>query len=373
MSEYFYEPKEEMFVANPSPASPAVDTLAQERAKSFVYLPPRAISMAMDDFRERATEKSVLDWGISQIDDRVIPLRRTSYTAILGRPGMGKTYEMLRLASHHSQQLRKANPQKPPLVLYATWETSVEEFIGVYSSKYTGITLSDIGRGRADLKELQKGMVTVMKDNFAVFGVSHVASRQRGKVPSLPTVQDLYWGVEYLESMGHRVGVIYVDYAQAIPNERGNMDMRDVTARVSENIVDIKSVFCVASGIPGVVGVQARREVDEYRGLKLPRIVDGQHTSVIEQAFDNVFSVTMPSKYMPTGEQFVIQDRAKTNWAYEVTPYTRVVAMLKQRYEASDQSDVWPIDFNPMTLEAKFQQTVGEYIAEDDNGLGEVI
>jgi hypothetical protein len=52
-----------------------------------------------------------------------------------------------------------------------------------------------------------------------------------------------------------------------------------------------------------VVGVQAKREVDE-RKIQIPEMADAQWTSNIEQSSDRVISLVRPRRYAQEGAKF---------------------------------------------------------------------
>lgn len=327
---------------------------------SHVYLPPRAITASMQEFKRRAEARSVLSFGIDCIDQRMIPLLPGDVIGILGRPSMGKTYDMMYLARHHATMLRKQHGNKAPLVMYATWETLVEEFVGVFGSPYTGVSLEQIGRGNADLMQIQDGLVKLLGTNFAVFG----RSMTDDDATQNPSLLNLAQSIKLLREEGRQVAVLYVDYLQRIPDFKGAMTMDNPTARVSENFEFIKNHVALGLKLPVVCGVQAKREVDNYGGVKLPQLDDAQHTSVIEQTVDKLFSITLPSKYMKLGIEFTVD-----GWRYTVQATTKVMRMLKQRFGPCDSSDTWVLEFDPINITLKPQPTLGEDTDPEDDAF----
>jgi len=324
---------------------------------SYIHMPPRAITVSVDEYERRISSPRSLTWGMEKIDDRVIPPMPGDLISILGRPGMGKTTIMVFLAKRFSgiANQKLLNVERP-LFIYATWETMVEEFMGVFSAQSSGFTLEDIGRGNADLAKIKRAMVHSMGLSVAVFGRSMPDARTSIPTPTLFNLSD---AIKILNDMGHTVVGVFIDYLQQIPGLHYNDRRDDRSARSSENLAYIKEVG-IATGTFMIVGCQARREVDDYGGLKFPQLSDGQWTSTIEQASDKVFSITIPVKYLPEGTEITIG-----RWEYAVTDSMMGIRMLKQRFGPASDNDVWLLDLNMATADASLHDTIGE-VGNDD-------
>ena len=90
---------------------------------------------------------------------------------------------------------------------------------------------------------------------------------------------------------GRQPALIFYDYLQRIPGSPG----KDRSLAVSENLETIKDL-ALRYKVPSVVGVQAKREVDTYTGLKIPAIGDGQWSSNVEQTSDKAFGFYLEGK-----------------------------------------------------------------------------
>jgi len=339
----------------------------------YLFLPPSAIKVADREFTRRINNRSALGWGIPEIDNRMTPLIPGDLMGLIARPNVGKTYDMMMLARHHAQTLAIQHPDKPPLVIYATWETMVEEFVGVMAGEFTGHTLSEVARGTADINNMRRGLMHLMGKNFVVFGVSITKIIDGIRLPP-PTILDLILGIKELQDMGYDVAICYIDYLQRVPDIKrqvgGSPD--DTRGRVTSNLEMIKSDLTLGLGLPGVVGVQARREVDKYPGIKLPLLDDGMWTSSIEHTCDKIFTETRPGMYSltPVGSEFVVN-----GMVYEVTPTTKVIAMVKQRFASANSQDVWVLQFDPLKITVRIQQPIRVDTGDDDDptGMGNVI
>ena len=96
---------------------------------------------------------------------------------------------------------------------------------------------------------------------------------------------------------------LFLDYLQQMePEERPNTRNREGTRRMDifENVYRCKDM-ALALGCPVILGVQARREVDD-RPWKLPQLGDGMESSNIEHTSDKMLSVWMPKTSETVGE-----------------------------------------------------------------------
>lgn len=326
----------------PNPFSAAPDDPREQRNArigKYIHLPPRAIAVSVTEYQRRMDRPQHLTWGIQEIDHRVVPYAPGDMITILGRPGMGKTSIMIYQLSRFGHIVNTVDMGiENPIFVYATWETMVEEFMAVFSASKSGYNLEDIGRGRADLGKIKHAMVSMMGASVAIFGRSMEDARARLPVPTLSDYLD---AIHMLQDEGYTVVGSFLDYLQRIPAEK-QYDKRgdDRSSRVSENIEEIKDIG-MATGIWQVVGVQAKREVDDYGGLKFPTMQDGQWTSSIEQTTDKSFSVTMPAKYLELSTEIKLR-----GFTYEVSDQTLGLKLLKQRFGGATEDDVWLIGFN---------------------------
>lgn len=323
--------------------------------KGYVYPPARATKVAVEEFDRRIKRKDAFDWGIAEMDRRIVPAVPGDLITILGRPGMGKTLLLIHLAKRFSGLIK--DPKD--VVVYATWETLVEEFVGILSSGVSGFSLENIARGQADITIIKKSLVSVLGTGIIVFG----QSMENRENLDPPTLNELDAALAYLKGEGYNVRALLIDYAQAIPGlkERYSNNEPNKILSVSENVFFCKTLG-KKYGVPVILGVQAKREVDNYTGLKFPTLNDGQWTAVIEQASDKIFGITMPAKYMKPGIDLV----KLKGWVYEVDEMTFGIKMLKQRFGPVNSSDTWLLLLNPIHLTVEEHPTNGEDFEDDD-------
>lgn len=256
---------------------------------------------------------------------------------------------MLSLMKRWSEYIRQfpsaTHATKPDIGVYATWETTVEEFVLQYTSNVSGQSLSDIGRGTADLSRIESAMIQALGENFVVIGqASNLASEGdgAGEFGKSPTLYDLYQNLTYLTQF-FTIRFLFIDYLQKIPDLDGLLHSDKAVSVVRDNTNRIISISRQLS-LPTVVGVQARREVDDYPGLKLPLMTDGQWCSSIEQDFHKVWSISKPSLYFPVGQRLDLPQRDLTSLHYELTDNSFGFRSLKQRYGFADYHDRWLLD-----------------------------
>lgn len=329
----------------------------QDETGDFVYPPSRSTKVALAEFEKRIQQKSVFDWGITEIDKRVIPAISSDVISLIGRPGMGKTMCMVYLGHRFDSIIRNINTQDPSqtsVLVYATFETTVEEFVGIFSSPLSGYSLEDIGRGNADLKQLESALVQTLGSSLVVYGQS-MENKDSSQQPDLPNL-DLMLS-KMRNEYGWNVKGVLVDYLQRIPHH--NKYDTDRTGGVTHNLEMIKHL-ALKHGTPFWVAIQARRDVDDYKGLKFPAMSDGQWSSVIEQTSDKVFSLTVPSKYMELGKRIDLN-----GWYYDVTDEMIGIRMLKQRFGPADTSDVWLLEMDYKNLSLREAVVAGEVEEEE--------
>ena len=332
-----------------------------ENASQYLYPPTRAITVSLTEYQERKDNPSVLSWGMEELDTRIVPAIPGDMTSILGRPGHGKSISMLYLATHHARQLTGVTRTdgKTPVIVYATWETLVEEFIGIISAPFSGYTLEDIGRGNVDMRKMKSALVQVVGSNIVVFG----RSKANRALATPPTLFDLDNALFLLEDMGFAVVEVHVDYLQRIPtlDYRGKVVYGNKVEAVSENTDMLKNMF-IRHACAGVVGIQAGRDVDKVNGVRIPSLSDAQWSSVVEQTSDKVFGLTMPAKYIPLGSRIAVN-----GWEYLVQEDTFIVRMLKQRFAHSTANDYWVLTMNPVEIQLGIHPVLGQEGMDDDS------
>ena len=235
---------------------------------------------------------------LKSIDKNFIPAMPGELVFVLGRPGNGKTGFMMRWARERAKQLKEAGQDKR-VVVYATFEQSIEEMHAFNVAAEERLSITDMARGEitpaAWKRVLSAGVKRLI---LPLWFIGHSHERQ-GKRPRI-TIQTLETALDAIrQENGQEIDFVCVDYLQRIPPERAR-DSK--TVEVADNVDRLKDL-ALEVGSPFVVGVQARREVDD-REPPIPMMDDGQWSSNIEQAADKIFSLVRPRKYRDEGEMF---------------------------------------------------------------------
>ena len=276
----------------------------------------------MQEFKRRQNALHRLEWGVKSMDDYLIPMMDGELVSLLGRPGHTKTSTMIHLAKRGTKACHKLAEQGAGFnrcVLFATWETTVEEFIGLLSAQESGQTLEDIARGRADLEKIMDVAVANIGNRIYIVGKSSIKP-----VYQPITLQTIFYLLQYLREQGKRPILIALDYLQRIPGV--NPGMRKMEA-VEDNVHRAKDLG-LTFGCPTIMGVQAARTVDEQDGIQMPSMSDAQWSSTIEQDSDKLIGLTRPGTYLD--EDVTVQDYLGNS--YNVTQNMLVMKVLKQRW-----------------------------------------
>lgn len=326
-----------------------------ETVTNYFYMPSRAGQAGMSEFERRNNAPYRFGWNVEALDDYLIPMNPGDLVVVLARPGHGKTsalVHLMRQANHTiealypiSDNLDDARPI--PHAFYATWETLIEEFVALFLASSSGCSLEDIGRGKADLPAIERAIASSVHNRIAVVGQS-MSSDIRARRP--PTLDDLNDILDMAAELGAMPAFLGVDYLQRCPSNSGRN--KDRSMGVSENLELLKDM-ALRHRVPVVVGVQAKREVDEYSGLKLPSLSDGQWTSTIEQTADKVISLSRPFLYAPH-KAFQMSDGS---W-YASTPTSLAVSIPKQRWGRSGA--MFMLDMHPPTTTIRMAEPLDE-------------
>lgn len=299
----------------------------------YFYLPSRAGRMAMEELERRKTQSIRFEWDVPCLDDYLTPMVPGDLISVLGRPGMAKSAALTHLARAADRELIR-HGARDRLVVYATWETLVEEFVALNVAHISGYSLEMIGRGDIRLERMQSAISQTVQQRIAVFG----KSMKSGK--GVHTLDDLETALSWMVDEGMPPALLLVDYLQRMPSGFGT----DRATKVSENHERLKDI-AIGYRVPVVVAVQAKRDVDQYKGLRLPQMDDGQWTSVIEQTSDKVVSVTRPIRYMEQGSTVETADGQ-----YSVDEQTLGFQVVKQRFGRAGKIFVINLDAPSSTL-----------------------
>jgi replicative DNA helicase len=269
----------------------------EKRDYSTILFTPEQIGNLGAEYLKRRQDHKNLGVPIynKTLDADFYPLNPGELCSIIARPGNGKTGFMMRWARERSSALRQANikaDERISITQLAKGEITKDEwkvclknainrrFLPLWNIGYSSMTTAK--QIRVDI-DAMTGAITLIRDEHKL-------------TPD----------------------IIFVDYLQRIPVP-GNSESK--TIAVSEN-VDALKTLALQYRCPVVVGVQARREVEE-KNEPIPEIQDGQWTSNIEQTSDRVIALVRPRLYREEGKQF---GKRTVNGHYQM-----LVAVLKQK------------------------------------------
>lgn len=316
---------------------------------SYLFQPSRAAQVTMREIRARTSATYQLNWGIPEVDDYLIPMLPGDLVTLVGRPGHGKTTALVHLAKHNMSLLRASGDEG--VVVYATWETMIEEATIILSSEASGYTLEDVGRGKVDVLEMERAVAAFIGKNMVVVGRSISLSRTKSRNIGTQTLSDLVSCLDELVVANLPPRLLLVDYLQRIPSVGV-----DTQVRVSSNLEMLKDI-CIGFGIPSAVGVQARRDVDDYSGIRMPGLGDGQWSSNIEQTSDKEIALARPALYQQDGKRKSAKGIRKEERLYPILSTTICMKVNKQRWGRS--GDIFVLEMDPyrsVLKEAEFAE-----------------
>jgi len=242
--------------------------------------------------------------------------------SIIARPGNGKTGFMVQWARNRSKWLRE-NKITDRIVMYITLEQSVEELNAFNIAADERLSITDIARGEINDDQWAACLKSAVNRNLLPLWNIGYSSMTKVKQAAID-LETINGAVDLArDSTQKKIDIIFVDYLQRMPT-KGGPDSKSVG--VSDNLDGLKTL-ALRMRCPVVVGVQARRDVDETK-THVPDLDDGQWTSNIEQTSDRVASLMRPAKYWAEGE---ITDALESLRGKRVTKNMMLIYVAKQK------------------------------------------
>lgn len=278
-----------------------------------------------------------ITWGVSCIDEKVIPMRAGELISIISRPGHAKTSLMARMARIEADRIRDDYDRQPypEAVVYCTWEQSVEELNAMFQAEGE-YTISDIAWKRVPIEVIRRQ--SVKRASIPIWVIGHGIGRAHHKAPRL-TPDTVLAAIESMEEdFGVKPRLMLFDYLQLIPSTSHS----DRVQKVTEMPIKIKEL-ALRIGCPALCGVQAARRVDD-RNDKVPEMQDAQWASSIEQTCDKIFASCRPIQYEPGGGLINVAGYGDVN----ISEKLLILRLLKQRGDAGRYT--WLMYFDPATL-----------------------
>jgi len=242
--------------------------------------------------------------GLKSLDEDLYPLFPGELMGIIARPGCGKTGFMVHWARYRSEVLRKLG-KKDRAVVYITLEQSIEELNAFNVAADQRLSITSMARGEIKDAEWNECLKSAINRRFMPLwniGYSSMTTNKQIRVDL-----DAIEGALSMIRDQHKltIDIVFVDYLQRMPLP-GNVENKAIG--VSDNYDGLKNI-ALRLKTPVVVGVQARREVDDRddpskNKLPIPELDDGQWTSNVEQSSDRLLSLVRPIKYRKENEMF---------------------------------------------------------------------
>lgn len=267
---------------------------------TILFTPEEVGALGTKYLEQRRDNKALgVPVGIGSIDAVFYPLMMTEIMAIIARPGNGKTSFMMRWARNRAAFLRDRGLEDR-IVMYITLEQSIEELNAFNVAADERLSITNMARGEITDAEWKRALKAGINRRFSpLWNVGYSAMREE-KQPRL-TTEAIAGALELVKTKhGKTLDVVFVDYLQRLPMPKG---AESKTVGVSDNFDALKDIALNVAKCPLVVGVQARREVDDKTD-PIPELDDGQWSSNIEQTSDRVISLVRPCNYRQEGETF---------------------------------------------------------------------
>jgi len=308
---------------------------------TIIYTPGQVASNTISVVeRMRSAESDKVTLGLPAIDENMIPMLPGDLVSVVGRPSMGKTMFLLSLVQKEAEHIAKNEELKDQVVIYCTWEITVEETGLVNIASASNINRNKIVWGKIDdseMVELRKAAVEFAKQPLWVIGYSTGDYHMTSGI-GLDDVDAAI--MEMKDKYNKKVRLLAFDYLQEIEPEKSD----DFRKEMIDNVQRVKRLG-FKHKCPTVLAVQAKRDVD-YREFKLPKYSDGMETSKIEQTSDKVFTLMMPER-----SGFNVGDEIKQLSYEDGTSVVCVedgivIGLGKQRWGRSGMVYYGRIDFN---------------------------
>lgn len=309
--------------------------MTDNNARRFFLHTPADTSQGYVQWAEKLASEPGITYGCV-MDQFIIPLHPGDLMAVVSRPGHGKSSWMAYMAKREAQRIIERGKVGEETVVYVSWEQPVEEIEAFFQSG-DDYTSSDMAWGRADLDVVRRN--AIKRVNLPIWMVGTSLRHSNIRKPEM-TVDLVYSAIEAMyEEFKIKPTLVCLDYLQIVPAEKG--ERRD---QVTEAAYNAKRL-AMQIGAPIIAGVQAGRQVDQYKS-PLPTMADAQWSSAIEQTADKQIGVWRPARTHDPETNPTIEVGGID---YQNSEDLFVVKLLKQRFERG--YGVWAVHFKPQTLE----------------------
>ena len=269
-------------------------------ARDIIYTPSEISTFGLRNLDGvKANRANGIKFGLQKVDTELNPLMPGDLVTVIGRPGNGKTGIMMWWARQRAAHLRKTDPNR--LVIYVTLEQSIEQLNAFDLAADTGVSLTKMVRGEFDEQERElMATAAARRVGKPLWFIGHSIERRKKRPQiNIDLLGQALQEIEAWDEERYVIDMVFVDYLQRIKlppkAESKTIALDEILNRLKDGALTF--------GCPFVVGVQAKREVDD-RNPPIPQMEDGQWTSGIEQVSDISLGVVRPRKYKAEGETF---------------------------------------------------------------------
>lgn len=293
----------------------------------------------------------LIQFGVREIDE-ALTIYPGSVTALVGRPGMGKSLVSKALARREVQRIERDGTADTECVIYVSLEEPEEKLAVQIGQRSFG--WREAMRGElADQAAARLEAIRVARDLRALWVI-----RQGGLVdgmflPPLTTAQVLHSIELVATEWGKRPTLIVLDYLQLLYGDhRGSVQGKTEQVMAASNgAVRLARVL----ECPVVMAVQASRETDT-RKPPIPRLSDSQWASAVEQDVDIAIGLCRPMAVPEIQQEMVEHGSAVVELYGGKRVSVSDTLMLVQPAKARDDGGAgkrYAIHVHPVTLEIR--------------------
>lgn len=266
------------------------------KASNLVYNPEDVAKLGYDYIKYRHDHKEfAVDFPVKHLRDRVYPLAAGEVMSLIARPGNMKTGLMMAWARQRAAIIK---PYDNRVVVYATWEQSVEELHSFYVAAEQKVSVTKMAMGDLTEDDFQKVLTASgTRISEPLFFIGHSVMRKSGRRPINTNV--FADAIDSIQQDGYVVDCVFADYLQRM----APVNESDPQTVAYSKTMDALKNIALGFGVPMVVGVQASREVEQLE-VPIPEMHHAQWTSNIEQSSDRVLSLVRPRRYKAEGDFF---------------------------------------------------------------------
>jgi len=309
--------------------------------KRHVHTPDDAVGRALRLIQKRLDDpRSGIKQNIPGTGDILAPWFAGELVVIVGYTSNGKSSLANYMVTQHAYALRshqRDNPDYKHVIVYATWEQTIEEQTILDLGRVTAIPTSKILKGELTKDEIDRIWDQGAKDRRSLpvwlIGSSIEDDRSRLRF----SMDEISTALAHIESMDINIDMIVLDYLQRIRRVSNSSEMREGFMGVVDAAKDM-AIRC-----PVILLSQAGRQV-RSRSWQLPDLDDAQETSNTEQSAQHYYSVWMPKQ---TGRPTIVVNDLE----YKITDNLLVLGILKQTMGPAPVLKVYNIGFGGTYLE----------------------